>query len=748
VVCNGTGELAPLCDVAPNPLDFEGVIVGEFADLTFTIFNLGGGVLSGTVSETCDDFSITSGGGAYNLGAGEFVDVTVRFEPTSVGPKNCSIETGTACVNVSCLGTGVEPPPECQIEPPSLAFGLVDVGNAVDQVFRITNIGGGLLEGDVTEACDDYSLIGGAGPFSLAAGEFVDVNVRFQPTSGGLKECTVETGTECADVPCTGTGVEEAPACQIVPPSLDFGMVDVGSMSDQVFRITNVGGGLLTGDVSETCDHYSLIGGEGAFSLGAGEFVDVNVRFEPTSIGLKECTVQTGTACADVPCTGTGTDDPPECLVEPSSLDFGSVNVGDAADQVFRITNVGGSVLTGEVSEVCDDFSLIGGAGPFSLGRGEFVDVNVRFAPTSGGLKECTVLTGMACADVPCTGTGVEAPPECQVDPTTLDYGMVNVGSAVDQVFRITNVGGGLLAGEVSEVCDDYSLIGGAGPFSLAAGEFVDVNVRFAPTSIGLKECTVETGTECADVSCTGTGVEGGFAVYFDIKPGSCPNPLNVKSSGVLPAAVLGTENFDVMTIDLTMLRLTLAGMNGGVMPLRSSYEDVGTPFMGALCDCHELEGDGITDLTLKFDTQEVVTGLGLASMPEGDVELTLTGYLVNGEPITGADCVRLKGTNDQPAAQSGGTLGFVSPEGDAEGVGAEIEISFYTERTGHTHLEVFDVRGRTIKTLVDRPLEAGTYTVTWDRTGYSGDKVRTGVYFVRLRQYAESVTEKFVVVN
>ena len=38
--------------------------------------------------------------------------------------------------------------------------------------------------------------------------------------------------------------------------------------------------------------------------------------------------------------------------------------------------------------------------------------------------------------------------------------------------------------------------------------------------------------------------------VGVDIKPGSCPNPFNTKSKGVLPVAVLGTKDLDVTTVD------------------------------------------------------------------------------------------------------------------------------------------------------------------------------------------------------
>ena len=139
------------------------MIVGFCEDTTFTITNIGGGTLDGVVSETCDHYSIVSGGGAYSLGAGEFVTVTVRFEPTSAGTHNCTIETGTAlCEDVSCTGVG-EDLPSCSVDPTSLDFGTVTIGEFADSTFTITNIGGGTLDGAVSETCDHYSIVSGGG---------------------------------------------------------------------------------------------------------------------------------------------------------------------------------------------------------------------------------------------------------------------------------------------------------------------------------------------------------------------------------------------------------------------------------------------------------------------------------------------------------------------------------------------------------------------------------------------------------
>jgi len=85
-----------------------------------------------------------------------------------------------------------------------------------------------------------------------------------------------------------------------------------------------------------------------------------------------------------------------------------------------------------------------------------------------------------------------------------------------------------------------------------------------------------------------GTPVLPNIPVAVDIKPGSCPNPLNPKSGGVLPVAVLGSEDFDVTTIDPCTIALNYEGKSGPA-PIRSAYEDVATPFEGDLCDCHDL---------------------------------------------------------------------------------------------------------------------------------------------------------------
>jgi len=133
-----------------------------------------------------------------------------------------------------------------------------------------------------------------------------------------------------------------------------------------------------------------------------------------------------------------------------------------------------------------------------------------------------------------------------------------------------------------------------------------------------------------------------------DIKPGSCPNPLNVGSRGVLPVAILGTDDFDVRMVDPASVKLV------GVPPLRWDYEDVSTPFYPVTgkeseLDCTEEGPDGFLDLTLKFDKQAIVAAIEaeLGPVNDGDViVLPLTADLKQehgGTPVEGEDVVIIR---------------------------------------------------------------------------------------------------------
>ncbi|MFC1712372.1 hypothetical protein ACFL6S_01820 [Candidatus Poribacteria bacterium] len=172
--------------------------------------------------------------------------------------------------------------------------------------------------------------------------------------------------------------------------------------------------------------------------------------------------------------------------------------------------------------------------------------------------------------------------------------------------------------------------------------------------------------------------------VDVDIKPGSCPNPFSGKSHGVTPVAILGSETYDVTSIDITdPTSFTLAGVPAETDPAPAvvacaawiedevlhvtsdpsappnttpedcddCFEDgdalnedlldaEGEPGSDGVDDTHC--ADGYADLVLYFDTQLLATAMG--AVERGDCVTLPLIQTIGGVPVLlGSDTVIVK---------------------------------------------------------------------------------------------------------
>lgn len=144
---------------------------------------------------------------------------------------------------------------------------------------------------------------------------------------------------------------------------------------------------------------------------------------------------------------------------------------------------------------------------------------------------------------------------------------------------------------------------------------------------------------------------------HLDIKPGSCPNPINVSNyqanlQAKVAVSLLGND-FDVTQANVSTLRMRKVfgggDMSAGdnaveIFPVQDNMSDTGTPFLGTEdCGCHAEEGDGITDLDLKFFKIDMIEGFELTAEENNTfIELELVGETLDGTPFSARDCIRV----------------------------------------------------------------------------------------------------------
>jgi hypothetical protein len=116
----------------------------------------------------------------------------------------------------------------------------------------------------------------------------------------------------------------------------------------------------------------------------------------------------------------------------------------------------------------------------------------------------------------------------------------------------------------------------------------------------------------------TGTGLtepEPRDAV-IDINPGSDINPINLKSKGLVPVALLTTDSMDALTVDLSSI------IFAGAKPVKWGVQDI--------------DGDGNDDVLLHFKTGE------LSDLSSSSTEAVLTGATIDSTLFSGKDSVKI----------------------------------------------------------------------------------------------------------
>jgi hypothetical protein len=214
--------------------------------------------------------------------------------------------------------------------------------------------------------------------------------------------------------------------------------------------------------------------------------------------------------------------------------------------------------------------------------------------------------------------------------------------------------------------------------------------------------------------------------ISIDVKPGSESNSINCKgNSGVVPVAILTTEEFDALTVDH---QTVVFGPDGameahakGPNRIPHNGEIAKRPMAGEV-KRHEEDVDGDGDMDLLFHFRYSETGIQC-----GDTEVTLSGETYDGQTVTGTGEIRTVPTTDDPIPTK--TAVSVSPNP----FNPQTKVSFKLDQSQQVQVAVYDIRGRCVVTLAEGVRSAGMHSVVWQGKDQNGRSVPSGTYFFRV---------------
>jgi hypothetical protein len=323
---------APLATLMPSQssLTFANTMVGNVsAPQTVTLDNTGTATLNILGLQTTPDYTVSSN--CASIVPGASCTLTVTFTPQSSTQPGPGSGQRAGAIEVSSNATtslefisviGVSSPSSLTIAQSSLNFGTVLVGTNSTLPLTLTNNGTsaitfGILSATttLTAASGSYTVAVGNCPqpgLALAAGTSCILQVGFAPTQSGTITGTLSIASSASTLPLvvalTGVGVQSH--MQILPASLSFGSIAVGSPASLSLTLSNNGTAPITGVALAATGDYAVTVPCAVSTLAPGGSCGVTVTFTPSKTGADNGTLTVTSSDATspdaVPLTGTG----------------------------------------------------------------------------------------------------------------------------------------------------------------------------------------------------------------------------------------------------------------------------------------------------------------------------------------------------------------------------------------------------------------------------------------------------------
>jgi hypothetical protein len=558
----------------PQRLSFGTRRVGTRTTLVVTLTNSGTARLPiHDVSTTGDDFAHESRCGE-TVQPGAACEVRVTFAPSSASERTGEVVvtlSDTARLSAPLSGTGIEPRLALELDP-DLKFDPLETGKTSDpRTMRLRSTGSIAVANLTAAVTGDFAIVRQC-PTQLAPGDTCQLEVTFSPTTPGARVGQLTVSSDAAGAPhvrdVSGIGVPPPQRVSAVvrPDQLAFGNQRLGGVAPvQQMTVENTSAiafeprltleGANAGDFAYRADNCSRT------QLAPQRSCTATVAFTSGALGNRAASAivsdASGARLAQTALSGTGVT-APTLRVSPTSLDFGSVNVGVSSPQQVVLTNDGPGEL--EVSATGVGSAAFAARG-MCVGRipaGDSCTVTVQFMPRTAGRREDQLVVQSDAqaspAMVKLSGVGVAMVAKLD-SASALDFGQLERGGRLVKTLTLSS------SGTAAAVVARTSVTGpGAGDFkvddaacvgnSLTVPNTCDVKVTFTAGVIGSRSAKLE-------VTYNGTSSPLVITVLgASIVPQVPPTPMGLSPGSTDPLAPA-----IVVSCSVTLRWLPIAGM-------------------------------------------------------------------------------------------------------------------------------------------------------------------------------------------
>jgi hypothetical protein len=315
------------------------------------------------------------------------------------------------------------------------------------------------------------------------------------------------------------TGVPASAASKLVcsPCSVDFGQVQIGKTKavSVIFKNSGTSSIRISSKIKTTSVYPN--GLPLPYTIGAGKSVTFQLVYAPKDAQSPngKITYYSNATNPSLPIAVTGSTTATSSgrlAANPTSISFGSVQVGNTASKSEVLTNTGTSSVTiSRISASGSGFSVSGVSVPLTLAAGHSVTFTTSFKPTASGSANGAISVASNASNsnlsIGESGSGTSSG-ALAISPGTLNFGSVTVGAKKTLPATLTANGASVTVKSASISSNEYSISGLALPKTLAAGQSISFSVTFAPKSSGSANASLafSTGTTPAQASLVGSG--------------------------------------------------------------------------------------------------------------------------------------------------------------------------------------------------------------------------------------------------